>query len=288
MTTAMRPSIIVRLATLADEEPLGRLLQRAAYLYQGTYGSTARTLLHRLLLFIAWEGEGPRACLGVNLLHPSTAKIEEVAVRGPHQVGRCLTELLPVAEVKLREEAAQTLVYMGQDAWLIAALEDQGFCTANCILAFRKRGWDVPHPGNERVRIRPAAPDDIPVLARVDEVAFQEPLWQNSGAAFQEWLNRAAHFVVAEQKEQVVGYQFSLVREGEGYLARVVVHPRVQGQRIGVRLVADAIHFFQQRGVRDIVLNTQQDNHKAQRLYRWFGFQPSGQEALVLQKRLRE
>jgi len=72
----------------------------------------------------------------------------------------------------------------------------------------------------------------------------------------------------------------------EGYVARVAVHPRAQDQRIGARLLAEAIRFFRMRRVSSIVLNTQKDNHRAQRLYHWFGFQPVRQEALVLRKRV--
>ena len=286
MNRLKRSSITVRLATWADEEALARLLQQAACVYQTGFGVTARALLDRLLLFTAWEGERLLGCLGVNLLHPSTGKIEEVAVRYPRQVARCLAELMPALEAKLREQGAETVVYMGQDPWLSTVLKHQGFWMANSILLFRKWGWEVPDPGSQKVRVRAAAPEDIPVLVRLDEAAFQAAMWRNNAAAFQQCLNRAPHFVVAEHKGQVVGYQFSLLREGEGYLARVVVDPRVQGRRIGVRLVSDAIHFFQQRGVRSIALNTQRDNHRAQRLYRWFGFRPSGQEAIVLQKRV--
>jgi len=286
MTSPIRSSITIRPATSADEEALARLLQRAACLYQGGFRVTVRALLDHLLLFTAWEGERLRGCLGVNLLNPSTAKIEEVAVRYPQQVGRCLAKLLPSVEVKLQERGAETLVYVGQDPWLITVLKHQGFWIANSVLLFRKWGWEVPDLGNEKVRVRSAALDDIPVLVRLDEAAFQAAMWRNNAAAFDQCLNRAPHFVVAEQEGQVVGYQFSLLREGEGYVARVVVDPRLQGRRIGARLVSEAIHFFQQRGVRAIALNTQQDNHRAQRLYRWFGFRPSGQEAVVLQKRV--
>jgi ribosomal-protein-alanine N-acetyltransferase len=95
-----------------------------------------------------------------------------------------------------------------------------------------------------------------------------------------------ALFVVAEKEGRTVGYQFSYIEDGEGYVARVAVHPRSQSQHIGSRLLVEAISFFQMQGVRNIVLNTQNDNHRAQRLYGWFGFRLAGQEALVLRRRI--
>jgi ribosomal protein S18 acetylase RimI-like enzyme len=61
------------------------------------------------------------------------------------------------------------------------------------------------------------------------------------------------------------------------------VHPRYQGQRIGVRLLAEAIRRLEAAGAYGITLNTQQDNQRALRLYRWFGFRSLGQEAEVLE-----
>lgn len=283
MIESMRYSITIRPATLADEEALSNLLCQAACLYPA--GSlTARGLLVHPLLLTAWEDESLQGCLSLSLLHPLTAKIEAIALRYWRDVGRCLRELLALAEMQLRERGAETLVYIGQDPWLISALKRQDFRKANTILLFRKRGWEVPNPGNQEVCVRPTRPEDIPALVRLDEAAFREAMWRNNVQAFQQCLSQVPHFVVAEQRGRVVGYQFSHVRRGEGYVARVVVHPEAQGQRIGARLVAEAIHFFQKRRVRNIVLNTQRDNDRAQRLYSWFGFRPVGQEAVVLQK----
>jgi len=94
------------------------------------------------------------------------------------------------------------------------------------------------------------------------------------------------YFVVAELDGVVVGYQFSNLMGDEGYLARVAVHPDYQGRGIGTRLVAEAIAFLKKEGGRVITLNTQRDNQPSQRLYRWFGFELVGEEAVVLQREL--
>jgi ribosomal-protein-alanine N-acetyltransferase len=286
MIRLMRFSVVVRPATLADEEALARLLLRANCLYLGSLSLTARALLDHPLQFTAWEGERLGGYLAVTILHPSTAKIEGAAIRYRRDGDHYLRELLMAVEAQLRKRRIEALIYIGQDPWLIAALKSQGFGGVNSILVLRKRGWEVPTLGNENVCVRPTVPQDIPVLVRLDEAAFAEDMWRNNAEAFQQCLNRMPYFVVAEQKGRVVGYQFSTIRGDDGYLARVAVQPQVQGQHIGARLVAEAIHFFQARRVRKIALNTQRDNYRAQRLYRWFGFQPAGQEAVVLRKRL--
>ena len=278
--------IVVRPALPADQGALDRLLLRADCLYSAGSGLVAGTLLGYPLTYTAWEGEELRGCLGLTELRPSTARINALVVARQRDVGECLGELLGAVEAELREGSTNAIIYFGQDLWLIRALKDQGCEEANCILRFQKRGWEMPTRGNEEVHVRPAMPEDIPALVQLDRAAFQEDIWRNSADAFGHCLNRMALFVVAEKESRTVGYQFSYIEDGEGYVARVAVHPLSQNQHIGSRLLVEAIHFFQMRGVRNIVLNTQNDNHRAQQLYRWFGFRLVGQEALVLRRRI--
>jgi ribosomal-protein-alanine N-acetyltransferase len=286
MIRLMRSSIVVRPAVPTDAAALGRLLLRADCLYPAGSSLTAGTLLGYPLTYTAWQGKALRGCLGLTELRPSTARIHAVAVDHRRDVDECLRELLGAVEAELREGCTNAIIYFGQDPWLIRALKDQGCVEANSILRFQKRGWEVPIGCNEEVRVRPATQEDIPALVRLDRVAFQEDMWRNGTDSFRHCLNRMALFVVAETQGRMVGYQFSYIEEGEGYVARVAVHPRSQNQRIGSRLLVEAIRFFRMRGVRNIVLNTQNDNHKAQRLYRRFGFRLAGEEALVLRRRI--
>ncbi|MEA3346093.1 MAG: GNAT family N-acetyltransferase [Chloroflexota bacterium] len=268
------------------------LLQRAACLYPENLALTPQVLLDLPLLLTAWEGERLQGCLGVSFLHPPAARIEAFLTRYRRDAGYYLGELLPPVEAQLRGQGIEVLVYIGQAPWLIPLLKRQGFQKTNSILRLHKQGWEIPTLGNLEVCIRPARPEDIPALVSLDETAFQEVIWQRTADVFQQLLpvhrttdgSQMPHFVVAERRGQVVGYQLSQLRGGEGHLTRVVVHPDAQGQRIGARLVAEAIRFFRGRGVRDITLNTQRDNYRAQQLYRWFGFRPGGGEVTVLQK----
>jgi ribosomal-protein-alanine N-acetyltransferase len=73
---------------------------------------------------------------------------------------------------------------------------------------------------------------------------------------------------------------------GHGQLIRIAVHPLWQGKGLGSRLMAEAIRFFQAAGVRHITLNTQEENERAQQMYRRFGFRLVGQEATALWREL--
>jgi ribosomal protein S18 acetylase RimI-like enzyme len=60
----------------------------------------------------------------------------------------------------------------------------------------------------------------------------------------------------------------------------------VSGQGIGARLMSEAIDFFKKAKVLRIMLNTQDDNTHAHRLYEWFGFVRIQQVGFVLRKQL--
>ena len=92
--------------------------------------------------------------------------------------------------------------------------------------------------------------------------------------------------VVAELHGNVIGYQFNALDGDYGYLVRIAVHPSASGQGIGVRLMAEAIRFFEHARATRIMLNTQDDNIRAHRLYEWFGFVRIQQKGFVLRKAL--
>jgi ribosomal protein S18 acetylase RimI-like enzyme len=181
----------------------------------------------------------------------------------------------------LRAQGATALTYVGNEEWLTTPLQDYGFAVDNTIVAYEKTDWAVPSQGNREVSVRPARARDFLTLVALDQASF-DPLWQNTPEVFSDMLVNYPYFVVAELEGVVVGYQFCSLMGDQGYLARVAVHPDYQGRGIGVRLLADAMAFFQREGARVIVLNTQQDNQASQRLYCRFGFKQAGEEAVVL------
>ena len=58
----------------------------------------------------------------------------------------------------------------------------------------------------------------------------------------------------------------------------MTVDPRFQGSGVGTQLLARAFEGYRQKGIQHISLNTQADNQPSQKLYKRFGFQPSGQK----------
>jgi len=117
-------------------------------------------------------------------------------------------------------------------------------------------------------------------------VACFEDLWRYDELSFEDIATTHPYFVVAELNSNVVGYQFNALEDDAGYLVRIAVHPSVSGQGVGVRLMSEAIAFFKQEHILPIMLNTQDDNVRAHRLYKWFGFVRINQVGFVLRKPL--
>ena len=133
--------------------------------------------------------------------------------------------------------------------------------------------------------LRPFEAGDIPALLAIEEACFEE-MWRYDAASFQDIAATHPYFVVAELNGEVVGYQFNALDDEFGYLVRIAVHPSVSSRGIGARLMAEAIHYFERARVLRIMLNTQDDNTHAHRLYEWFGFVRIQQVGFVLRKYL--
>ena len=130
----------------------------------------------------------------------------------------------------------------------------------------------VPSQGNQQITLRPVdIVNDMPALLRIEAECFED-FWRYDAIAFHDI--KATHpYTIIQLSGQVIGYQFNTTDDEYGYLVRVPRYILKQmGKGIATRLMAEAIRFFQQAGVSRIMLNTQEENHRAHRLYEWFGF----------------
>jgi ribosomal protein S18 acetylase RimI-like enzyme len=128
----------------------------------------------------------------------------------------------------------------------------------------------VAEVGSPTRRARRA--DRRPVLA-LDHAAFDRR-WRLGGASGLEDALRATpvtRFRVAGG-EIPAGYAITGLAATHGYLQRVGVDPAVQRRGWGRALVGDALRWLRRRGVSRALVNTQQHNAAALRLYEGCGF----------------
>ena len=233
-----------------------------------------------------------RAFLLVNWLVPPSAWIGGFGVTWSEgeQYGRYLDLLLPPIAALARERGAETLYYSGSDLendWLREAFEARGFLLDSLLRSYDKEDYGIPWPGNTAVRVRPFVAADAPAVVAVEDRTFPQ-LWRHDAASFLEVAETYPYFVVAEDDEGICGYQFNAVDASTGYLVRIAVHPRVEGQGVGARLMAEAVRYFEQHHVWKIVLNTEETNTRAHALYERFGFHRIEQRGFVLALPLTE
>lgn len=81
---------------------------------------------------------------------------------------------------------------------------------------------------------------------------------------------------------QVVGYAVTGRAADRGYLQRLAVDPGQRNHGTGAALVLDGLGWLHRRRVRSVVVNTQEGNAAALRLYRRLGFRPQPDGLVVL------
>jgi [ribosomal protein S18]-alanine N-acetyltransferase len=199
-----------------------------------------------------------------------------------------LDTLLEQLTTHLLKRGVRFLYYSGNDMqsdWLRDVLLVRSYALYRLLYAYDKYDYSVPATGNPDVKLRPVESRDIPALLGIEDACFED-FWRYDALSFEDIAATHPYFVVAELNGKVVGYQFNALEGESGYLVRIAVHPSASGQGAGVRLMSEAIAFFKQAHVLRIMLNTQDDNVRAHRLYEWFGFVRIQQVGFVLRKSL--
>jgi [ribosomal protein S18]-alanine N-acetyltransferase len=304
----------------SDDLPLvERLLRTSEYIYQRFTLEELPALLKHYPTVGLFSGDSLLSFLLSQTVNAPSAWIGGFGVswtesRAYVKMIRTLLEYLAPLLIARR---VRYLHYSGTDVeqdWLRDILLPLGFSPYRLLYAYDKFDYTVPTRGNLSVTVRPVEERDIPALLTIEQACFED-LWRYDALSFRDIAQTHPYFVVTEvptptdAKEllkdasqarlprapqaplsvptgRVVGYQFNALDGEFGYLVRIAVHPSVGGQGIGARLMSEAIRFFKDARVSRIMLNTQDDNTYAHRLYEWFGFIRIQQVGFVLRKQL--
>src|SRR5437763_8244669 len=280
----------VRLLTSDDLPLVLRLLNTSEFIYQRFTLEELPMLLKYYPAVGMFNGDSMRGFLLSQTVNPPAAWMGGFGVSWTESREYIsLLEMLLEQLVKhLIKRGVRYLYYSGNDMqndWLRDVLLVRRFALHRLLYAYDKYDYKVPSTGNLDVKLRPVERGDIPALLAIEEACFED-FWRYDAHSFEAIAATHPYFVVAELNGKIVGYQFNALEDEFGYLVRIAVHPSVNGQGIGVRLMSEAITFFQQAHVLRIMLNTQDDNVRAHRLYEWFGFVRINQTGFVLRKAL--
>ncbi len=285
-----RSSDRLRVLTSGDLPLVERLLRTSEYVYQRFTQEELPALLTHYPAVGLLNGDSLVSFLLSQTVNAPSAWIGGFGVSWTesHSYVKMIRTLLEFLEPLLVARGVRYLHYSGSDVeqdWLRDTLLPLGFSPYRFLYAYDKSDYDVPTQGNQQVTVRPVKTRDIPALLTIERGCFEE-LWRYDAISFRDIAETHPYFVVAELHGKVVGYQFNALDGELGYLVRIAVHPAVGGRGIGARLMSEAIRFFKDVQVLRIMLNTQEDNTYAHRLYEWFGFIRIQQVGFVLRKPL--
>lgn len=237
-------------------------------------------------LFLVVEYQG--VISGALLAWPDDSPVAWVrlaAVNGLVSVERWLTLTLPAILDDLRRRDVQALVWADYGGWAAPHLEARGFCPLTDIITMAKFDRALPRLEEAAVHIRPAAEADVPAVWAVDHEAFA-PHWWHSQNTLRRRIAASPYFAVAEEGGEVIGYVEGERRRSAAHLNRIAVRPDRQGSGVGAALLRDALETFWKWDVGEVTLNTQTENQRAQRLYRRFGFETTGEWVSVWELKL--
>lgn len=281
----------VRLLTVDDLPAVERLLRTSEYIYQRFTLEELPLLLEHYPAVGLFHGSTLHGFLMSQIMNQSIGWIGGFGVSWSESRAylSILHKLLDHLASVLKERGVLYLHYSGNDAsydWLRTILLTRGFVHYRALYSYDKFDYRVPTFGNQAVTIRPVnlqrtSAGDMPALLNIEEYCFED-IWRYDRISFLDIVRTHPYFVVAELNGRVVGYQFNALDNDFGYLIRIAVHPAVNGQGIGARLMAEAVQFFAQNHAARIMLNTQEENVHAHRLYEWFGFVRLQQMGFVL------
>lgn len=263
-----------------------RLLSTSEYIYQRFTLEELQHMLKSAPAVGLFHNTNMRSFMLTQTINPPSAWIGGFGVSWGESRSylRFLDLQLEELKPQLRERGVLYLHYSGNDLendWLREPLLERGFTPFRQLYAYDKFDYHIPVSGNQEVHLRPAELRDIPILLALEELCFEQ-LWRYDPSSLAEIIHTHPYFVVAELDGQVVGYQFNALDGAYGYLVRIAVHPAYNSRGIGTRLMAKAVQFFQSAHTTRIMLNTQQENTHAHRLYEWFGFVRIDQIGFIL------
>ena len=127
--------------------------------------------------------------------------------------------------------------------------------------------------------LRPATTDDVPAIWAIEEAAFAHPAERFLPRKLRYLIESPrATVLVAELNGQVAGWAagFAWMRSPRpwGRVFALAVDPKVQGQKLGERLLRRLMDELRAAGARRLVLEVRPDNAAAIRLYERVGFTP--------------
>jgi len=148
---------------------------------------------------------------------------------------------------------------------------------------------DLPQLDPPLADLRRGHHADRPAVLAVDAAAFP-PFWRLDQLGLDDALaatpSARLRVAVDPHDRSVNGYAVTGRAGPRGYLQRLAVTPAAQGAGIGAALAVDGLRWLRRRGANEVLVNTQEGNEPAVRLYQRLGFHLRADGLAVLRRTL--
>ena len=163
--------------------------------------------------------------------------------------------------------------------WMRELLDDSQWKIHQNVMQLKWKGVNLGKLAKDlpkELLIRPMRQSDLEVVSRIDRDCFKN-IWLQSKDVIKRAYTQSSYTTVAEIENEVVGFQISSSHNSIAHLIRLAVSPKFQGQYIGQALVHHMLKHFQRPWIREITVNTQEDNMISLSLYDKMGFESTGE-----------
>ncbi len=227
--------------------------------------------------FVLWDEDRIIGVLGVSIPLEGTCWLRLAAIIDGVDIQHAIETLWQTLYIHLQKQHIKSVWILGVHAWLTPHLQYLDFRYVEDVVTLRRNTSELPSTPQSDIAIdiRTLHMEDVPMVADVDRQAFHPP-WQMTDDDIYHALRHAAIATVAQIDNKIVGYQISTKSHSIAHLARLAVHPTLQGRKIGAALLDDMIRRFQRRGISTMTVNTQASNTHSQRLYNRYYFERNG------------
>jgi len=187
------------------------------------------------------------------------------------------TLLWSTAMEEVARAGGAAVAAIAMQPWFQNVLAASGFENRQQIVMLEWRYQPWAEREADGVQIRKMTEADLLDVERIDAASFR-PLWHNPLETLHKAFMQSLFATVVEDDRGIIGYQLTTGNGQRAHLARLAVHPHVQGRDIGRFMLSDLFTRLTQNGISKLSVNTQNDNLPSLRLYQKMGFVRTGEQ----------
>ena len=266
----------VRLADLNDHQRLSNLIFFETRSHRHLDWRSPLEWLGDDFFWAVDEGTKITAALACPEETKGTAWVRLFVHSGYWSADNAWTVLWNAAKNDIAHAGGASVAAIVQHTWFQKVLELSGFENRQNIvmLEWSYQPWSAREA--DGIRIRRMIESDIPKVTVVDGASF-DPLWHNSQETLRRAFRQSLFATVAESEHGIVGYQMTTGTGARAHLARLAVHPGVQGRGVGRAILGNLFEQLVANGYLKLSVNTQSDNQVSLKLYQKMGFMRTGE-----------